>query len=240
VSKDRVTRPEPARTQPIRSWTGALFGLSPPAGGGDRPEAGPLEDVVARSVELGYRVVDDYLREGQRVAERMGGGGFRADALVGDVQQLTARMARYASDFMEVWFQFVELATAGSIFRRDPGALGGQPAPNGAPRPEPAPAAAAQPPAGRVRLAVDASQPTEVALDLRADAAGRRLVVQSLRATDHLPRLTEVALASDGDGPVLRIRVPPGHPAGVYHGVVVDEQTNTPAGTLSVRVGGTG
>jgi hypothetical protein len=226
VWNDRITRPEPERTQPIRSWTQTLFGMPPPANG-ERASAAPLEDVVSRSVELGYRVVDDYLREGQRVAERFGGRGFGADALVGDMQQLTARMARYTSDVFEVWFQLLQLAMGGRV----------RPPENAAPA---APVAAPEAPAAsRIRIAVDASQPTEVVLDLRPDAAGRRLLVHALRPADggEGARLGDVSIEPDAGGAVVRVRVPPRHPAGVYNGLVIDEETTCPAGTLSVRVG---
>src|SRR5205823_14082767 len=66
--KERIKRPKLERTEPIRSWS-ALLGV-PGAGGGDgrAPGSASLEGVVSRSVELGYRVVEDYLRQGQRVA----------------------------------------------------------------------------------------------------------------------------------------------------------------------------
>ena len=224
---DRITRPEPERIQPIRSWTQALFGTPPPPSNGERAAAGPLEDAVSRSVELGYRVVDDYLREGQRVAERLGGRGLGADQLVGDMQQLTARMARYTSDVFEVWFQFLELAMGGRVRPRENGVAAAR-----AVQPE-------APAASRIRIAVDASQPTEVVLDLRPDAAGRRLLVHALRPADGSEgaRLGDVSVEPDAGGAVVRIRVPPRHPAGVYNGLVIDEETSRPAGTLSVRVG---
>jgi len=227
VWNDRITRPEPERTQPIRSWTQTLFGTPPPASGGERAGTNPFEDVVSRSVELGYRVVDDYLKEGQRVAERLGGRGLGTEALVGDMQQLTARMARYTSDVFEVWFQLIELAMGGRV----------RPAENGAAAAHPVqPDASA---ASRIRIAVDASQPAEVVLDLRPDAAGRRLLVHALRPADggEGARLGDVSVESDAGGAVVRVRVPPGHPAGVYNGLVIDEATKCPAGTLSVRVG---
>jgi hypothetical protein len=93
--------------------------------------------------------------------------------------------------------------------------------------------------ASRIRIAVDASQPAEVVLDLRPDAAGRRLLVHALRPADggEGARLGDVSVESDAGGAVVRVRVPPGHPAGVYNGLVIDEATKCPAGTLSVRVG---
>src|SRR5438128_27418 len=73
-ASDRIRRPPLDRTEPIRAWS-SLFG------------AGPLNDVVTRSVELGYRVVDEYIRQGQKAAARFGSPSVGAD---GD--QVTVRV----------------------------------------------------------------------------------------------------------------------------------------------------
>jgi hypothetical protein len=89
----------------------------------------------------------------------------------------------------------------------------------------------------RVRVEIASTRPAEVAVDLRPEAAGRRLVVQALRAVDPgLPRLADVVIAADDGGVTLRIRVPPDVPAGTYNGLVIDEDTSAPVGTVSVRV----
>ena len=103
---------------------------------------------------------------------------------------------------------------------------------------------AAPPPAGavavtRVKVAVTSPHPTEVSLDLRPRLTARRLVVQSLRTVEpDKPRLTDVAIEDTGpDEPLtLRIRVPAEQPPGVYNGLIVDEDTSGPVGTVSVRI----
>jgi hypothetical protein len=139
-----------------------------------------------------------------------------------------------------VWFEVLELATANG------GARGrGEPAEGGTAAPTPA-APPSRPrrdePAERtrVRVAVASAQPTEVALDLSPDAARRTLVVHALRAVDPgKPRLGDVRLEPGAkDEPLtLRIRVPADQPPGVYNGLIIDAQTNRPAGTVSIRVG---
>ena len=66
---DRVKRPRLDRRSPLRSWA-TLFGAPSSEGrGDDEPERrGGVDDVVSRSVELGYRVIDDWMRQGQRSA----------------------------------------------------------------------------------------------------------------------------------------------------------------------------
>ena len=92
----------------------------------------------------------------------------------------------------------------------------------------------------RLKIVVVSPYPTEVLFDLRPVATNRRIVAQPLRAVDpSKPRLSEVTIEESGaDEPVtLRIRVPVGHPGGVYNGLIIDEETNRPLGTVSLRVG---
>ena len=246
--KERIKRPKLERTEPIRSWS-ALLGV-PGAGGGDgrAPGSASLEGVVSRSVELGYRVVEDYLRQGQRVAAGIVDRSYAPGAMVRDSQELTTRMARYAGDLDEIWFQMIELAASGGAFRGAPF----WPARDNGRAPDPPPAARdPSPPAGphagepvagaaRVTVALASTQPAEVTLDLRPGAAAQPLIVQSLRATEpDKPRLTDVTLrpADEDEVLTLRVRVPDGQPPGVYNGLIIDERTSRPVGTLSVRVG---
>ena len=231
----RARRPELERDHPIRHFS-CVFREAEP----QRAEAqAPGGDAVSRAVELGYRVIDEYIRQGQRAAQRLNDRSLGPETIARDVQDLTARMSQYASDFLGVWFEVLELATAGRLAR--PGTQDGQTVPT--PPPAPTPPRAERPPAGertRVRVDVSSARPAEVSLDLVPDAARRSLVVHALRAVDpDKPRLTDVALepGAHGEPLTLRIRVPADQPPGVYSGLLIDEQTNRPAGTISVRLG---
>ena len=244
---ERITRPIPERTGSIRSWSALLGAAAARSGDAGTPGGATLGGVVSRSVEVGYRVVDEYLRHGQRVAERLGDRSLTPGTMVQDFQELTARMARYASDLMDVWFQLIELAAAGRGAPHRPSGDRGAPA-------DPAPPRAPEPPAAgstgrdshdgeggtRVSVQIASLQPAEVTLDLRPGSTGLPLIVHALRAAEpDKPRLTEIALepASEDGVRRLRIRIPPEQPPGVYNGLVIDERTSRPAGTLSVRVG---
>jgi hypothetical protein len=254
-SSERPKRPSPERTQPIRSWS-TLFAV--PTAGGDDADADPdastaeppgagLNEVVSRSVDLGYRVIDEYIRQGQKAAQRFNDRSYGTQAVASDLQELGMRMTQYASDFAAVWLEFVQLAatkngTAGPAAAGDapippPEATATNPAAHAAdgfPRTDPPPSEPI-----RVRIEVLATQPTEVSLDIRPSAAKLPLLVHALRAVDpDKPRLTEVTFdaGSDDEPPRLRIRVPAGQPAGVYSGLLIDEQTSRPAGTVSVRI----
>jgi hypothetical protein len=260
---DRPKRPPPQRTQPIRSWS-TLFAV--PTSDGDaatpdaeareadigptEPQATGLNDVVSRSVDLGYRVIDEYIRQGQKAAQRLNDRSYGTQAMAGDLQDLAMRMTQYASDFAAVWVEFIQRAA---------GQNGAAPAPAGgytgpadmaatSPTPATAPAAAApgvsavvSPPSDptRVRIEILATQPTEVSLDLRPGAAQASLLVHALRAPEaDKPRLTEVSVERgvDGEPPRLRIRVPPNQPPGIYSGLIIDASTSLPAGSVTVRI----
>ena len=250
---ERVKRPRPERTAPIRNWStlftppgsAATSGDDPPQG--RRVDAASIADAVSRSVDIGYRVVDEYIRQGQKAAQRMSGGAYGPEALTNDSQQLFARMAQYASEFMALWFEAAGLA--GSGLARDGAATArapARPAAGRAPtRSATAEAIAAMPDrSGRVQVAIEVTSPypIEVGLDLRPEATQSRLLVQALRAVDpDKPRIDDVAFqpapeTSDGALPRLRIRVGPEQPAGTYNALILDEQTSRPLGTLSVRI----
>jgi hypothetical protein len=235
--EERVKRPKLARTSANRSVS-SLLGLVTGDAGDASGAGGTFGDVVSRSVDLGYRVVEDYIRQGQKTAERMASRTYGQDAFTGDLQELGMRVMRYASEFMAVWFDFMERAAAG----------GGMPSPapgaTSPAAPEPssdAPSAAPPREAARQRVRVEVTSPwpTEVELDLRPGTVGRPLVLQALRAVEpDKPRIDAVSFdgGAAGGTPTVRIRVPPEQPAGVYNALLIDEQTAAPAGTLSVRI----
>lgn len=236
--RTRRKRPSLDRTRPVRSWSATLgtpteqpIAPEPPRTDGKaRPR---LEDAVSRSVELGYKVVDEYIQQGQRAAQRLSEGKLTAEVLSSEVNELGGRIARYASDFFGAWVELLELAAVGSAARQN-GTAG-----TSVPPPEvPAPPAARRPAAG-MRVEVHASRPVEVALDLRAERVTGAVRAHELRSAEPgKPRLTDVAVRSDGAGKaaVLRIGVPDDHPAGAYEGLLVDEATNRAVGSVRVVV----
>jgi len=223
---DRIRRPALDRTEPIRAWSALLRG-----------PGGSFNDVVARSVDLGYRVVDEYIRQGQQAAERFSGRGYAPETVTADVQELGARMAQYTSDFFGLWVEVMQAMLSGGTPRAAAaphnGAAPGAPAPHGAAPDGPR----TSPP--RVRVEIASLRPAEVVLDLRPEATGRRLVVPALRTLEpDRAKLEGVVVEADpGDAIRVRMRIPDELPAGTYNGVIVDDETSRPLGTVSVRVG---
>jgi hypothetical protein len=220
-TNDRITRPSLPRREPHRAWSGTNG-------------ASGAADIVSRAVDLGYRVVDEYIRQGQRAAERLGARAPMADAPGRDVQELAVRMAQYTSDAFVVWLEFVNAALGGSATTN--GRHAASPA---MPRGWESVAAAPASRPLRVRLDVTAPGAVETTLDLAPEASGRALTVQALRAADPAkPRLTDVRIvAGDRDEPAtLVVRIPDDQPPDLYSGIVVDAETGRLAGTVTIRV----
>ncbi len=170
TERKRVRRPRPERTEPIRNWSSMLGGVP----NGDGAPATGMADVVQRSVDLAYRVVDEYIRQGQRAAERFSGRNGAAMPSTGDMQDAATQMTRFASDGMRIWLELLGMTTAG-----------GTPVMPGFGAPPPT--RAAEPPAAvttdatttRVRLALSTRRPVEVAVDLRPEAGSAELVAHA-------------------------------------------------------------
>lgn len=219
-SNDRITRPSLPRREPHRAWSGA------------NGTAGAA-DIVSRAVDLGYRVVDEYIRQGQRAAEQLGARAPVADAMGRDVQELAVRMAQYTSDAFVLWLELMNAALGTSA--RANGHATAPATPHGW---ESVASAPADRPL-RVRLDVTGPGAVEATLDLAPEASRRPLTVQALRAADPAkPRLTEVrVVAGDGEEPAtLVVRIPDDQPPDLYSGVVVDAETGRLAGTVAIRV----
>lgn len=243
MSTERRRRPPLDRSHPIRSWTSLLDGTEP---GDDHATDAPdaarggtasrVSDAVSKSVELGYRVIDDYLQQGQRVARRLSDGRPAPEVWATEIQDLGVRMARYASDFMAAWMELLELTARGG--GRMPNAA---PTPDG-PAPSPGVAERSAPPpvdvqAPRVRVAVRSRRPVEVDVDYRPERVTGSVRVHALRALEaDKPRLENVSFqpATAADPPRLVLHVPDAQPPGSYEGLLVDERTNRPVGSVRV------
>jgi hypothetical protein len=229
---ERLRRPTPERTGPIRSWAelarrsagpGAAKS-APPAPAQESAGPEPASEGAPGGANLGYRVIDDYLRQGQETARQIAAGLAGGAGAAGSFQDLSQRLMRDGL----LWLEYVAKLWAAA----DPPGEG---------RPEPA----ARPAGGTdgFRVRVRSQAPAEVILDLRPDAAGRSLGIHPLRCPDpEAPPLAGVGLAADDGGRwCVRVHVEDGQPPGVYSGIVYDRRDGTVCGTLAVRLddGGT-
>jgi hypothetical protein len=255
----RIKKPELERSRPIRTFDG-LFGRSRPQGasGGNasRGDGSPGGSTVTNAVDLGYRIIDEYMRQGQAFARSAWSPGPAGDPLDVEPQQLAERMYQYASDFAGTWVEYVQamMARAPSPFAPPgptapppPGAnIGGfdighdDSSPQGSVAREPrTDEETGRPTAPRVSIDLASKRRTEITVDLRPGFARTPMFAHDLRARDSsIPRISGIAVNVDPSEDVvtIRIRVPDDQPPAVYSGLLVDEATNLPRGTVSIRI----
>lgn len=227
---ERIRRPEPLRTGPIRNVSG-YFRDSGSWGEEEHPAwrepAQVLDDVITHGVQLGYRVIDEHLRQGARAAATLRGG---EEPQSGDreMEQWLEKVQRVYKDLGALCFDALDvMARSPALLRRLAGNASGAEA-------RPAPAAGAA-----IAMEVAASRRVRVNLNLPPQADPYIPAVHALHAGDPgCPPLTGILLRTEAGGTVsvLEVEVPDLQPAGLYTGVVVDLATNEPKGTLSVRV----
>lgn len=240
--RQRLHRKDPVRTGPIRNWSTLYRQLNPgvsldPSENSSSADHATQDrswnDAVSDGVKLGYRVIEEYLRQGQQAAQQINNRSYSPGAMGNDIQEMLERLARYYTDLGALWGDLVNSLVAKPEFLNSflrpfqqsstPSTANGASA-NGA---------------TAVAIEVVSTRPTQVTLDLHPHLEKQSLAIYGLRAVDpEKPPLTDITFASGLDlGPVrLRIRVPDGQPPDIYTGVIVDKTTNLPRGTLSVRV----
>jgi hypothetical protein len=161
---------------------------------------------------------------------------------------MAQRVMQYGWDFAGLWFEMWNKMSAsgaapwGPVSAPPPPASATSDATTMGSAP-PAPVSAATPSesAGaseRLVVSVAADRPTTTSIELRPGSNGT-LHVHALRPEDHDgPAIREVSIApKDADGTItISVIVPPETRAGIYNGLIIDQATNLPRGTLSVRV----
>jgi hypothetical protein len=220
---ERRRRPVPERTEPIRAWSSFLAPESASApNGGDRsaPPAGESAlPGAGAAVEMGYRVVEEYLGQGQRVATNLASQAAGLAAPLGPgLQESTERLLREGL----LWW--------GQLLAALPGAT----------PPTASTAKEAGPVRGSAELAVELSARcrASVRVSLAEAAEGVALAAHPLcAASGEAPPLTDVRVEATSAGPTLRVRIPDEQPPGVYSGVLYARASGEPCGTAMVRLG---
>jgi hypothetical protein len=200
---ERLHRPDPVRDRPIRDVHSYA-----------RDHAwGPRADPVGEGVRLGYSVLDEQMREGLRLAERLRGGA-RGQPPV----DLGALLERALNIYRDIGG--LALAAAEALARNPASARAA---------PEPPPAAV--PRGADYAFEIKSSRRVSVKLDLRGTGAPSVGPLQP--AQRGAPAIETVGFEP---GPALRLEIGDDQPAGVYNAVVVDAGSGEPLGTLTVRL----
>ena len=66
-------------------------------------------------MELGYRVIEEHIRQGQRVAQKLNDRTYGPGDMGADLQELTQRVMRDSADFVALWFDLVGSMTGRPI-----------------------------------------------------------------------------------------------------------------------------
>ena len=242
-ARERLKREDPERSEPIRYWSG-LFRYQEPTKANLEGESGHGEPgrFVADGVKLAYKIADEQIRQGQRIAEQINDRKYDVKAVGNDLRELSERTLRYAMDLTALWSEL--LGSLPEVLMRLPG-IAPHPPQQRAPG---APSAAGPSPASPERapkregthwIEISSRLPARVMLDLHPGAEDRPLGTHGLRSMDGKHTAVEAVAfvpAQAGERPGVTIQVPPRAAPGLYTGVVIDKETGEAMGTLSLRL----
>lgn len=210
-----------------------------PKQGNDKEPAG-LDDVVSRAVETGYKVIEEQIQQGQRVAEQLSQGNLGADMVNGNVSEIFERVLRFYSDMGALWFEMLESVVrnpaASQLFESftgRPGAKVNGHAMNGAGHPT-----AAAPIGLPVEIVCARPSGARAALDLHPGADLTSITIQPLSSQhNEAPAIEGVRLiaARPGWPATVQITIPDEQPAGIYTGILL-QASGEPAGTLCLHL----
>lgn len=242
---ERIRRPKLDRSGPIRDATNYLrdsdsWPENPPNdtsqkdSSGTQSTVGSFDDVVTQGVKLGYKVIEQYIAQGQRVAEEIS-RPFQKGIPEAGTADVVQGMVRLYKDMADVWGNALDLMVRNPVFWSWLGSFaqnGGPHTPNGVPGKLNGKGAA-------FSVEIASARPTEVMLNVEPSPQPYTPFVHALHAPDRrVPPLTSIAFQKSpkSNMPVLLLKIPTKQPSGLYTGVVVDRDTNQPRGTLTVRV----
>lgn len=262
----RVKRPALERTRPIRNVLGAFrqgdgrepaassaplsaplppWAEKPKATAQDQPEGAEPRDGWAEGIEgavrSAYALIDDQIREGQRIAGEINPGPFDLTRNGSELSGMLSRLVRCYTDLGVVWIELIGAAASDTELKKVFSSLVGS-ARSEAKAPPPPPAAGTCASAARdIMLEVLADRGVSTRLNLFANSAGSgRLIAQPLQAlTPGVDPISDLGFRDTEPGGTahLRIQVPAAQPDGTYHGLICDAETGAPIGAVTVMLG---
>jgi hypothetical protein len=248
---ERIRRPNLDRRVPIRDATNYLrdsgsWPENPPNDTSQKDNSGTqsqkdnsgtqgsFDDVVTQGVKLGYKVIEQYITQGQRVAEQIS-QPFQKGVPEAGTADVVQGMVRLYKDMADVCGNALDLMVRNPVFWSWLGSFAQNcvpHTPNGVPGTLNGTGAA-------FSVEIASARPTEVMLNVEPSPQPYTPFVHALHAPDRrVPPLTSIAFQKSpkSNMPVLLLKISSKQPSGIYTGVVVDKDTNKPKGTLTVRV----
>jgi hypothetical protein len=242
--RPRHRREDPVRTAPIRNWK-TLFRRPDSWGSDELDEGGEAhtpsngerswDNVVSHSVQLGYKIIEEQIQQGRRVAEQVRERSYGTGELGNDASELVERILHFYTDLGSLCFELIETLAHNRILNGE--AFRGR----GAKAPGNGLGGSHESASGQhsVSIEIVSGTPTQVTLNLNETPNGSLLAAHDLHALDAgKPPLRDIVFErGDGDGPpILKISIPTEQPPDIYSGAVIDKDTNLPVGTLCIRV----
>ena len=242
---ERLHRPNPARTEPVRDFmtyvrTAGIGNTTPTGGttpGARAAKPAPshedgTEQAIAHGVKLGYAVIDEQIRQGEKLADRLRQVAGKPGAMPAvEVGTLIERALNVYKDMGALAVAAVETLVRNPMLQSTlTRSLQGSTTPDAAP---------VHSGGGNFGFELTSNRRTQVRLDIRPKPGVFLPVVHALHASSPtLPPLSGVRFQFDAatSTPVLHIDIADTQPAGNYMGVVVDSASDEPCGTISVRV----
>jgi hypothetical protein len=232
-NNERVHRPDPERIEPKRDSTAYFFDAV--MGNGPKAEPQPKnkpeisDDAVAHGVRLGYQVVEEQIREGRRLAQRLRqAADLKGIAESEGLGPLVGRALNVYKDLGALCVDAIEaVARSPALLSRVLQSKTGV---------EQESVAA---PAEVCAVEIRSSYRTQLTLKLSRVSQTSLPHVHALHAPDPaIPPLTDVRFSIEPATGVamLHVDIPDKQSPATYTGVVVDRTTNEPCGTVCIRL----
>jgi hypothetical protein len=237
MTDERITRPELDRDHPFRRvgemWSSVGGGQGPDdplrgrAGGGSHGEReGSRSEFVADGVRSAYRVIDEYLNQGQRVARQIGSLSYGPMKLGASNPEVQGRWVQLTSELIANWFDLLGLVTETLA----PSFEGEEASPEHRATPVA--------PSTQVHVSVEIASKRPALIEVGFQP-GRDTVnvashgLQNLGGGETIPVEFN---ARDHGTLIVRLSVPDDQPPGLYTGVLVVPETGAPVGTVSLTL----
>jgi hypothetical protein len=186
--------------------------------------ASNMSDGVSDAVHMGYSVIEEQIRQGQRAAQQMRGAAFGTgmESGIKNAKNIANRLLQYSTDLAVLHFDLM------SVLLHSTGSDGIST--NVAP---------SQGTGSRVIIEIESKRKNQVTLDLWPGKQTANLTIPALHSAEsEKTPLTDVSFVPGTEQAPARlcIAIPDAQPAGVYSGLILDAETSQPGGTLSLRL----